>query len=333
VGTALARSHRSFELICVDDGSRDGSAQAMADLAEGRPWFKPLYLIRNYGQSAALQAGFDAARGEYIVTLDGDLQNDPDDVPALLQLMDARPDVDMISGWRKDRQDRTLSRKIPSAIANGIISRVTGVRLHDYGCALKVYRAQVIGDHPVPPEIRARIDAAYGADRPPAARFATWIGRTLRGDLGWSLSRSRPVTRVLADALGHPEWCDDPRFADFEARLKHRDDLQQLIDVAFAEHATAVWLERLAGRVPVAPVRDVAAALDNAFVGERGDVAEYRRAEGPPVRMVTNPLRMSDARLPRQAAPALGEQTDAVLASLGYSQARIAALRACGAIG
>ncbi len=121
-------------------------AQTMAELAQTRPWFKPLYLIRNYGQSAALQAGFDAARGEYIVTLDGDLQNDPDDVPALLQLMDERPDVDMISGWRKDRQDRTVSRKIPSVIANGIISRVTGVRLHDYGCALKVYRAQVIGD-------------------------------------------------------------------------------------------------------------------------------------------------------------------------------------------
>jgi glycosyltransferase involved in cell wall biosynthesis len=130
----------------VDDGSRDASAQTMAELAQTRPWFKPPYLLRNYGQSAALQAGFDAARGEYIVTLDGDLQNDPDDVPALLQLMDERPDVDMISGWRKDRQDRTLSRKIPSAIANGIISRVTGVRLHDYGCALKVYRAQVIGD-------------------------------------------------------------------------------------------------------------------------------------------------------------------------------------------
>ncbi len=146
VGEALARSRRSFELICVDDGSRDASAQTMAELAERHPWFKPLYLIRNYGQSAALQAGFDAARGEYIVTLDGDLQNDPDDVPALLQLMDERPDVDMISGWRKDRQDRTVSRKIPSVIANGIISRVTGVRLHDYGCALKVYRAQVIGD-------------------------------------------------------------------------------------------------------------------------------------------------------------------------------------------
>jgi glycosyltransferase involved in cell wall biosynthesis len=146
VGTALGRSGRGFELICVDDGSRDGSAQVMAELAQTRPWFKPLYLIRNYGQSAALQAGFDAARGEIIVTLDGDLQNDPGDIPALLQLMDERPDVDMISGWRKDRQDRTLSRKIPSVIANRIISWVTGVNLHDYGCALKLYRAQVIGD-------------------------------------------------------------------------------------------------------------------------------------------------------------------------------------------
>jgi glycosyltransferase involved in cell wall biosynthesis len=146
VGAALAASHRSFELILVDDGSRDNSASLLAELAQSRPWLKPLYLIRNYGQSAALQAGFDAAHGEVIVTLDGDLQNDPDDIPRLLQMLDERPDVDMISGWRKDRQDRTLSRKIPSVIANRVISRVTGVQLHDYGCALKLYRAQVIGD-------------------------------------------------------------------------------------------------------------------------------------------------------------------------------------------
>jgi glycosyltransferase involved in cell wall biosynthesis len=146
VGHALEKSGHTFELICVDDGSRDGSAAVLAKLAESRPWLKPLYLIRNYGQSAALQAGFDAARGEIVVTLDGDLQNDPADIPRLLQLLDARPDVDVISGWRKDRQDRTLSRKIPSMIANRIISRVTGVELHDYGCALKLYRAQVIRD-------------------------------------------------------------------------------------------------------------------------------------------------------------------------------------------
>ena len=144
VGAAMTRAAKSFELICVDDGSRDGSAAALEALAAERPWLKPLYLIRNYGQSAALQAGFDAAQGEIIVTLDGDLQNDPDDVPELLQMMDARPEVDVISGWRKDRQDRTVSRKLPSVAANAMISRATGVKLHDYGCALKVYRADVI---------------------------------------------------------------------------------------------------------------------------------------------------------------------------------------------
>jgi glycosyltransferase involved in cell wall biosynthesis len=146
VGRALQRSGRSYELICVDDGSRDASAQVLAELAESNDWLKPLYLIRNYGQSAALQAGFDGARGDIVVTLDGDLQNDPEDIPALLDMLEERPEVDVISGWRRDRKDRTLSRKIPSQIANGIISRVTGVRLHDYGCALKLYRAQVIRD-------------------------------------------------------------------------------------------------------------------------------------------------------------------------------------------
>ena len=144
VGAAMQRTGKSFELICVDDGSRDGSAAALEALAAERPWLKPLYLIRNYGQSAALQAGFDAAQGEIIVTLDGDLQNEPEDIPELLKILDERPEVDVISGWRKERQDRTVSRKLPSAAANAVISRVTGVKLHDYGCALKLYRADVI---------------------------------------------------------------------------------------------------------------------------------------------------------------------------------------------
>jgi len=146
IGAALERSGRSFELIVVDDGSRDRTAERLAELAAARAWLRPLYLSRNYGQSAALQAGFDAAQGEIIVTLDGDLQNDPDDIPQLLELLETRPDIDVISGWRKERQDRTVSRKIPSAAANALISRVTGVRLHDYGCALKLYRAEVIRD-------------------------------------------------------------------------------------------------------------------------------------------------------------------------------------------
>jgi glycosyltransferase involved in cell wall biosynthesis len=144
VGAAMSRAGKSFELICIDDGSRDQTGARLEALAAERPWLKPLYLIRNYGQSAALQAGFDAAQGEVIVTLDGDLQNDPDDVPQLLRMLDEQPEIDVISGWRKDRQDRAVSRKLPSMAANSLISRVTGVKLHDYGCALKLYRADVI---------------------------------------------------------------------------------------------------------------------------------------------------------------------------------------------
>ena len=136
----------SFELILVDDGSRDGSRLLLRDWQAKSPWLKCLYLIRNYGQSTALQAGFDAAQGQFIVTLDGDLQNDPRDIPTLIQILKDQPDVDMVSGWRKDRQDATVSRKIPSRLANALISKVTKVQLHDYGCALKAYRARVIHD-------------------------------------------------------------------------------------------------------------------------------------------------------------------------------------------
>ena len=146
VHDAMVPCGRSFELICIDDGSRDGSARILQALAAERPWLRPVYLIRNYGQSTALQAGFDVVRGEFVATLDGDLQNDPLDIPVLLTHLDAHPELDVISGWRKDRQDATLSRKLPSRIANGLISKVTGVKLHDYGCALKLYRSQIIHD-------------------------------------------------------------------------------------------------------------------------------------------------------------------------------------------
>lgn len=144
VEAALAPTGRRFELICTDDGSRDGSDRALARLAADRPWLRPVYLARNYGQSSALQAGFDRALGRYIVTLDADLQNDPADIPALLERLDADSSVDMISGWRQNRQDKALSRKLPSMLANRLISSTTGVHLHDYGCALKAYRREII---------------------------------------------------------------------------------------------------------------------------------------------------------------------------------------------
>jgi glycosyltransferase involved in cell wall biosynthesis len=144
VGEAMTPSDFSFELVCVDDGSRDDSARILADLARRTSWLMPRYLMRNYGQTAALQAGFDAVRGRYTVTLDGDLQNDPLDIPDLIHTLATRADINMISGWRKERQDAAVSRKIPSLIANRIIACVTGVKLHDYGCALKAYRTELI---------------------------------------------------------------------------------------------------------------------------------------------------------------------------------------------
>lgn len=144
VEAAMRPTGRGFELIAVDDGSRDGSGARLLELAATRPWLRPLRLARNYGQSGALQAGFDRVRGRYVVTLDADLQNDPLDIPALLDRLDRDPEVDMISGWRRHRQDAALSRRLPSRIANALISRATGVHLHDYGCALKAYRRGIV---------------------------------------------------------------------------------------------------------------------------------------------------------------------------------------------
>ncbi|MBK1612831.1 glycosyltransferase [Rubrivivax gelatinosus] len=144
VHEALAARPGGFELICIDDGSRDGSERLLLELAAGRPWLKPVILARNYGQSTALQAGFERAAGRYIATLDGDLQNDPLDLPALLDRLDTDDSIDMISGWRQQRQDHALSRRLPSRLANRLISWATKVELHDYGCALKVYRREII---------------------------------------------------------------------------------------------------------------------------------------------------------------------------------------------
>lgn len=144
VAQVMAQQPGSWELICVDDGSRDGSDKLLAELAATRAWLKPFFLRRNYGQSTAMQAGFDAARGEILITMDGDMQNDPQDIPRLIKMLEARPDVDIISGWRKHRKDKALMRKLPSRIANRLISKVTGVRLHDYGCSLKLYRREAV---------------------------------------------------------------------------------------------------------------------------------------------------------------------------------------------
>ena len=135
--------NREWEAIFVDDGSRDGSQDELHRFVEQYPeHVRALIFRRNFGQTAAIAAGIDYARGEIIVLLDADLQNDPADIPMLLAKLDEG--YDLVSGWRKDRQDNRFTRTIPSNIANGLISRVTGVHLHDYGCTLKAYRREAL---------------------------------------------------------------------------------------------------------------------------------------------------------------------------------------------
>jgi glycosyltransferase involved in cell wall biosynthesis len=144
VHEGLAGYRGAWELICVDDGSRDGTGERLRAVGERYgPHVRVIRLRRNFGQTAAMQAGFDAARGELIATLDGDLQNDPADIPRMVEELLAR-DLDLLQGWRRQRQDALVMRKLPSKIANALIGKVTGVALHDYGCSLKVYRAEVI---------------------------------------------------------------------------------------------------------------------------------------------------------------------------------------------
>ena len=144
VHDALVSTGWRWELICVDDGSSDGSGALLMQLAgQYGPHVQVLRLSRNFGQTAAMQAGIDASRGTFIVTLDSDLQNDPHDIPRMVEQLISR-ELDLLVGWRKNRKDALLLRKIPSLIANKLIARVTGVNLHDYGCSLKVYRSDVL---------------------------------------------------------------------------------------------------------------------------------------------------------------------------------------------
>ncbi len=141
---ALRPTGESFELVLINDGSSDRSAEVLMKLSSEVPELLCVLLRKNYGQTAAMAAGFDMASGEIVVSLDGDLQNDPADIPLLVNRL--RDGFDLVSGWRYQRQDAAIKRKLPSRIANRLIGRVTGVRLNDYGCSLKAYRREVLSD-------------------------------------------------------------------------------------------------------------------------------------------------------------------------------------------
>ncbi|NEQ19228.1 MAG: glycosyltransferase family 2 protein [Microcoleus sp. SIO2G3] len=196
IASTLSATDLSYEIICVDDGSTDGSGQFLKKQAEIRNDLKAVILRRNYGQTAAMAAGFYYALGKAIVTLDADLQNDPADIPMLLAKLEEG--YDLVSGWRKNRQDAALDRLLPSKIANWLIQRMTGVKIHDYGCSLKAYRAELVADMNLYGELHRFIPAlAYieGAriTEMPVRHHARRFGRSKYG-LGRTF-------RVLMDLL------------------------------------------------------------------------------------------------------------------------------------
>jgi glycosyltransferase involved in cell wall biosynthesis len=185
----------SYEILVVDDGSRDGTWQILQRLAESDPRLKLIQFGRNFGQTAAMSAGFDFAQGEVIVPLDGDLQNDPADIARLLEKLDEGYDV--VSGWRVDRQDGAI-RRFPSKVANWLIGRVTGVRLHDYGCTLKAYRAHIIKETPLYGEMHRFLPALAYLEGARIAELAVSHHPRTRGASKYGLGRT---IRVILDLI------------------------------------------------------------------------------------------------------------------------------------
>ena len=160
---ALGATGRRYEVVLIDDGSEDQSWEKMVALARQHPWLHLIRFRRNFGQTAAMSAGFNEARGDIIITMDADLQNDPKDIPVLLAEVDKGFDV--VSGWRRDRKDTFVNRRLPSIIANSLISNITGVHLHDYGCTLKAYRKEIVQNIQLYGELHRFIPA-----------LASWVG-------------------------------------------------------------------------------------------------------------------------------------------------------------
>jgi len=195
-----ARLNRSFEIVIVDDGSKDGTVTALEHLCTKFPQLKVVCLKRNYGQTAATSAGFHHARGKYFVTLDGDLQNDPAQVPEIIDMLELE-NLDIICGWRKHRQDKALTRKLPSMIANRIIGATTGVKIHDYGCSLKVYRAEVAREVPLYGEMHRFIPALASIDGAVIKEVPVNHRPRVAGTSKYGLSRTFKVVLDLLTVL------------------------------------------------------------------------------------------------------------------------------------
>jgi glycosyltransferase involved in cell wall biosynthesis len=193
---AIEPMNVEFEILFVDDGSVDGTFSVAEQIAAQDSRLRVVKFRRNYGQTAAMAAGIDNARGRVIVTMDGDLQNDPSDIPGMVSMIDQG--YDMVVGWRFDRQDKLISRKIPSRIANWLIGKVTGIPIKDNGCSLKVFRAALIQAIPLYAEMHRFIPAMSSIAAPRIAEVKVRHHARQFGESKYGLSR---IYKVLIDLL------------------------------------------------------------------------------------------------------------------------------------
>src|SRR5688500_15244984 len=194
VTASLSQFGRTYEIVAIDDGSRDDTFELLARIQAKDSRVRVIRFRRNFGQTAAFAAGFHHARGRYIVTMDGDNQNDPADIPGMI-LMSEQQDLDIVCGWRKDRKDAFINRRLPSMIANAIISFSTGVKLHDDGCSLKVFRAAVVRAMKLYGEMHRLLPAM-------ASEFGVSIGETVVHNRARTHGRSNyGITRTLRVVL------------------------------------------------------------------------------------------------------------------------------------
>jgi glycosyltransferase involved in cell wall biosynthesis len=191
ISSALASGDLDHEIIFVDDGSTDATVDRLRRLQEADPRIRVVKLRRNYGQTPAMRAGIDYAKGDVIVTMDGDLQNDPSDIPMIVQKLEEG--FDLVAGWRRKRKDPFLTRKLPSKIANWLIGKITGVPIRDNGCSLKAYRAEVIKNIPLYSEMHRFIPAMSSLAGVRIAEVAVNHHPRIHGESKYGLSRTGKV--------------------------------------------------------------------------------------------------------------------------------------------
>lgn len=264
---ALEPLRRAFEVVLVNDGSNDATGEILEQLALGDPRLHPVHLDRNYGQAAALSAGFEAARGSILLTLDGDLQNDPADLPRLLALLE-EGGYRVVSGWRRQRQEQYARRVLPSRVANWLIGRITGLPSRDNGCSLKAYRSEVVKGVYLPHGLHRFIPAIYGVRPDEYAQTAVAHHARRAGRSHYGLSR---VFAVLRDLLTVPYVLRGPRA--WLHRMTGLALVAALLGLGcLAALATAQWPAALA-------LGPVSVLLAGYSLGVRANLARWLRVQ------------------------------------------------------